>query len=96
MSDHATPSQRVVGSTPTRRTNLCRPQACWPAAGALSYDQSTGLVNRNLERGVPWSVVGPHVRITQASDPPPPLTPAYCREICPLGEVPRCSRTVIQ
>ena len=51
MPDHATPSQRVVGSTPTRRTNSRRPQPCQPAARALSCDRSTGLVSGNLERG---------------------------------------------
>src|SRR5687767_7755235 len=57
MADHATPSQRVVGSTPTRRTNSRRPQPCRRSAGALSPDQTTGLVSGNPERAVPRSVV---------------------------------------
>ena len=49
--DHATPSQRVGGSIPSRRTHSRRPQPCPPAAGALSRDQNTGLVGVNLEGG---------------------------------------------
>ena len=51
MDDQATPSQRVVGSTPTRRTNFRRPPPCRPAEEARSRDQTTGLVNGNLEHG---------------------------------------------
>jgi len=53
MADQATPSQRVVGSTPTRRTKFRRSQPCGPAVRTLSRDQSTGLVSGNLERGPP-------------------------------------------
>src|SRR4051794_11047397 len=56
-ADQATPSQRVVGSSPTRRTNFRRPQPCPTTAGTLSPDQTTGLVSANLERAVPRSLV---------------------------------------
>ena len=53
MPDHATPSQRVVGSTPTRRT-IPAGHSLAGQRRALSRDQTTGLVNGNLERGT-WA-----------------------------------------
>jgi hypothetical protein len=50
-ADHATPSQRVVGSTPTRRTDFRRPRPCRPAEQALSRDRTTSWVSGNLKRG---------------------------------------------
>ena len=50
MPDQATPSQRVVGSIPTRRTNFRRLQPCGTAKRALvnadeqSADVQLGLV----------------------------------------------------
>jgi hypothetical protein len=57
MADHETPSQRVVGSIPTRRTNSRRSQPWGASAGALSPDQTTALVTGNLERALPRLVV---------------------------------------
>jgi hypothetical protein len=48
--EHGSPlslNQRVVGSTPTRRTSFRRRQPCRPAEGALSRDQTTGMVSGN-------------------------------------------------
>ena len=72
MADHATPSQRVVGSTPTRRTSFRRPWACRQAAGAVSRDRTTGLVSGNQSPCVSTAPLPPR---------PPPRQPRKCRAL---------------
>jgi hypothetical protein len=60
LADQATPSQRIVGSSPTRRPDSRTSQPYQPAEGVLSRDRTSRLVSGNLERGAAWQWDGEH------------------------------------
>jgi hypothetical protein len=70
--DHLTRNQRVVGSTPTRRTSFRRPWACGQAAGAVSRDRTTGLVSGNQSPCISTAPLPPR---------PHPRQPRKCRAL---------------
>jgi len=73
--DHATPSQRVVGSIPTRRTSFRRSQLLPPTEEALSRDRTTGLVSGNQARCVSTEPLPPRPPTSAATGVPGPGSP---------------------